>query len=273
VPTLVNLMPTGRYLMEDFCYAGGIPAVMRELGDLLHTSHVGVTGQTMAQHIADAQCWNSDVIRSVATPLQPPGSGTAVLHGNLCPGGAVIKQSAASPQLLKHRGQALVFDSIEEYHQAAGLADLPADESTILVVRGAGPKGYPGMPEIGNFVLPSKLLARGVTDMVRISDARMSGTGFGTVVLHVAPEAVLGGPLALVRTGDWIELDVPARTLTLQVDDDELARRRADWAPPCSPHRRGYARLYVEHVLQADQGADLDFLVGASGAGVPRHNH
>lgn len=273
VPTLVNLMPSGRYLMEDFCYAGGIPAVLRELGDLLHGGHVGVTGRTLAQNAADAQCWNADVIRTVADPLQPPGSGTAVLHGNLCPGGAVIKQSAASPHLLRHRGQALVFDSIEEYHQAAGQPDLAADESTVLVVRGAGPKGYPGMPEVGNFVLPTRLLERGVTDMVRISDARMSGTGFGTVVLHVAPEAVVGGPLALVRTGDWIELDVPARTLTLQVSDDELTRRRAAWVPPGNPHSRGYARLYVEHVLQADQGADLDFLVGSSGAAVPRHNH
>jgi dihydroxy-acid dehydratase len=273
VPTLVNLMPSGRYLMEDFCYAGGVPAVMRELGDLLHTGHVGVTGQALAQDIADAQCWNREVIRGVDAPLLPPGSGTAVLHGNLCPGGAVIKQSAASPHLLQHRGQALVFDSIEDYHQAAGQADLPADESTVLVVRGAGPKGYPGMPEIGNFVLPTRLLKRGVTDMVRISDARMSGTGFGTVVLHVAPEAAAGGPLALVRTGDWIELDVAARTLTLKVSDDELARRRAGWVPPENPHSRGYARLYVEHVLQADQGADLDFLVGSSGAAVPRHNH
>jgi len=273
VPTLVNLMPSGRYLMEDFCYAGGIPAVMRELGDLLHAEHIGVTGRTLAANVADAQCWNRDVIRSAGEPLQPPGSGTAVLHGNLCPGGAVIKQSAASAHLLRHRGQALVFDTIEEYHEAAGQADLRADESTVLVVRGSGPKGYPGMPEVGNFVLPRRLAERGVTDMVRISDARMSGTGFGTVVLHVTPEAAVGGPLALVRTDDWIELDVPARTLTLQVSDDELARRRAGWVPPENPYRRGYARLYVEHVLQADQGADLDFLVGSSGADVPRHNH
>jgi dihydroxy-acid dehydratase len=273
VPTLVNLMPSGRYLMEDFCYAGGVPAVMRALGGLLHADHVGVTGRTLAENIADAQCWNADVIRSMDEPLQPPGTGTAVLHGNLCPDGAVIKQSAASPHLLTHRGQALVFDSIEEYHQVAGDADLPVDESTVLIVRGAGPKGYPGMPEVGNFVLPTRLLERGITDMVRISDARMSGTGFGTVVLHVAPEAVLGGPLALVRTGDWIELNVPARTLTLQVSDEELAQRLAEWVPQRSPHSRGYARLYVDHVLQANQGADLDFLVGASGAPIPRHNH
>jgi dihydroxy-acid dehydratase len=273
VPTLVNLMPSGRYLMEDFCYAGGLPAVMRELGDLLHNAHVGVTGRTLADTVAAAQCWNRDVIRPLADPLQPPGSGTAVLRGNLCPDGAVIKQSAASPHLLRHRGQALVFDSIEDYHRAAVDPDLQADESTVLVVRGAGPKGYPGMPEVGNFVLPTKLLERGVTDMVRISDARMSGTGFGTVVLHVAPEAAAGGPLGLVRTGDWISLDVPARTLTLDVGDDELARRRAAWSPPEAAFSRGYARLYVEHVQQANVGADLDFLVGASGPAVPRDNH
>jgi dihydroxy-acid dehydratase len=273
VPTLVNLMPSGRYLMEDFCYAGGIPAVMRELGGLLHTGHVGVSGQALSDVIATAECWNREVIRTVDDPLQPPGSGTAVLRGNLCPDGAVIKQSAASTHLMKHRGQALAFDSIEEYHRAATDPALPADESTVLVVRGAGPKGYPGMPEVGNFVLPSKLLDRGVTDMVRISDARMSGTGFGTVVLHVAPEAAAGGPLGLVRTGDWIELDVPGRTLILDVSDDELERRRAEWQPPETAFSRGYARLYVDHVQQASEGADLDFLRGASGAAVPRDNH
>jgi dihydroxy-acid dehydratase len=273
VPTLVNLMPSGRYLMEDFCYAGGVPAVMRDLGDLLHTDHVGVTGRPLAEHIATAECWNREVIKTVTEPLQPPGSGTAVLRGNLCPDGAVIKQSAASPHLLKHRGQVLVFDSIEEYHRAAVDPDLAVDESNILVVRGAGPRGYPGMPEIGNFILPTKLLQRGVTDMIRISDARMSGTAFGTVVLHVAPEAAAGGPLALIRTGDWVELDVPARTLTLDVTEDELARRRLAWVPPEPVYKRGYARLYVDHVQQANQGADLDFLVGASGAEVPRDNH
>jgi dihydroxy-acid dehydratase len=273
VPTLVNLMPSGQYLMEDFCYAGGVPAVMRELGDLLHTGHVSVTGQTLAENISDAECWNRDVIRTVSEPLQPPGTGTAVLRGNLCPGGAVIKQSAASAQLLKHRGQALVFDSIEEYHAAAPDPELPVTESTVLIVRGAGPRGYPGMPEVGNFVLPTRMLERGVTDMVRISDARMSGTAYGTVVLHVSPEAAAGGPLALVQSGDWVELDVPGRTLTLEVSEDELSGRRLAWTPPEPAYERGYARLYVEHVQQADQGADLDFLVGGSGAGVPRHNH
>ena len=273
VPTLVNLMPSGRYLMEDFCYAGGLPAVLRELGGLLHTDHVGVTGRTLAENVAAADCWNTEVIRPLSDPLQPSGSGTAILHGNLCPDGAVIKQSAASPHLLHHRGRAMVFDSIEEYHQVAADPDLAVDESTVLVVRGAGPKGYPGMPEIGNLVLPTKLLERGITDMVRISDARMSGTGFGTVVLHVAPEAAVGGPLALVRTGDWIALNVPARSLTLEVSDDELANRRAEWSPPDMTARRGYQRLYVDHVQQANLGADLDFLVGASGHDVPRDNH
>ena len=273
IPTLVNLMPSGRYLMEDFCYAGGLPAVLRELVSMLHTEHIGVTGRTLAENVTEAPCWNRDVIRTLDDPLQPPGTGTAVLRGNLCPDGAVIKQSAASPHLLKHRGQALVFDSIEEYHRAAVSPDLEADDTTILVVRGAGPKGYPGMPEVGNFVLPRILLERGVTDMVRISDARMSGTGFGTVVLHVAPEAAAGGPLALVRTGDWIELDVPDRTLTLEVSDEELTRRRQAWQLPENLYTRGYARLYVEHVQQANLGADLDFLTGSSGSAVPRHNH
>ncbi|HET9898817.1 MAG TPA: IlvD/Edd family dehydratase [Streptosporangiaceae bacterium] len=273
VPTLVNLMPSGEYLMEDFCYAGGLPAVMAQLGELLHLDHVGVSGRPLSSVVAEAECFNRDVIRSIDSPLQAAGTGTAVLRGNLCPGGAVIKQSAATPSLLVHRGQALVFDSIEDYHAVSDRSDLPVSESTVLVVRGAGPRGYPGMPEIGNFVLPRVLLERGVTDMVRISDARMSGTGYGTVVLHVSPEAVAGGPLALVRTGDWISLDVPARTLTLEVSDSELELRRSAWVAPESTHRRGYARLYVEHVLQAHQGADLDFLVGSSGAAVPRHNH
>jgi dihydroxy-acid dehydratase len=273
VPLLADLMPSGRYLMEDFCYAGGLPVVMRELGDLLHTGHVGVSGNSIADDVADAQCWDRRVIRSLDAPFQPPGSGTAVLRGNLCPGGAVVKQSAASAHLLKHRGQALVFDSIEDYRRQAGSADLPVDESTVLIVRGAGPIGYPGMPEVGNFAVPRKMLERGITDMVRISDARMSGTGYGTVILHVAPEAAAGGPLAFARSGDWVTLDVPARTLTLEVDEHELGRRRVGWTPPANPYSRGYGRLYVDHVLQADRGADLDFLVGSSGSEVPRDNH
>ncbi|MBO0805195.1 MAG: dihydroxy-acid dehydratase [Nocardiopsaceae bacterium] len=271
VPTLVNLMPSGKYLMEDFCYAGGLPAVMRELGDLLHGDAITVSGRTVRENVSGAECWNRDVIRPFDTPLQPAGTGTAVLRGNLAPDGAVIKQSAASPHLLKHRGQALVFDSPEAYHSV--VADLEATEDTILVIRGAGPKGYPGMPEVANVPLPAKLLKQGVTDMVRICDGRMSGTAYGTVVLHVAPEAAAGGPLALVQTGDWITLDVPARTLSLEVSDEELDRRRAAWTPPPPHARRGWVRLYTEHVEQASAGADLDFLTGGSGHDVPRESH
>ena len=271
VPTLVNLMPSGKYLMEDFCYAGGLPAVMRELGGLLHGDAITVSGHTVHENVSDAECWNRDVIRPFDTPLQPAGTGTAVLRGNLAPDGAVIKQSAASPHLLKHRGQALVFDSPEAYHEV--VADLETSEDTVLVIRGAGPKGYPGMPEVANVPLPAKLLKQGVTDMVRICDGRMSGTAYGTVVLHVAPEAAAGGPLALVESGDWITLDVPARVLALEVSDDELERRRAAWTPP-EPHAtRGWTRLYTEHVDQATTGADLDFLVGGSGHEVPRDSH
>jgi dihydroxy-acid dehydratase len=273
VPTLVDLMPSGRFLMEDFAYAGGLPAVMRELGDLLHRDAPTVTGRTVGENVADAACWNREVIRTLDRPLQPAGSGLAVLRGNLCPDGAVIKQSAASPQLLRHRGQALVFDQVEEYHAVRDAADLPVEETTVLVLRNAGPKGYPGMPEVGNLPLPQKLLDQGVADMVRISDARMSGTAYGTVVLHAAPEAAVGGPLALVRTGDWIELDVPARTLRMDVGDGELSHRRRQWRPPTPRPERGYTRLYIDHVLQADRGADLDFLVGRSGAETPRHHH
>jgi dihydroxy-acid dehydratase len=271
IPTLLNLMPSGKYLMEDFCYAGGLPAVMRELGALLHEDAITVTGRTVAENVAGAPCWNRDVIRALGTPFQPAGTGTAVLRGNLAPDGAVIKQSAASPELLKHRGQALVFDSPEAYH--AVVADLETDESTVLVIRYCGPKGYPGMPEVSNVPLPAKLLKRGVRDMVRICDGRMSGTAYGTVVLHVAPEAAAGGALALVQTGDWITLDVPARALTLEVPDDELDRRRAAWTPPPPPASRGWTRLYSEHVEQASTGADLDFLVGNSGHEVPRESH
>ena len=271
VPTLVNLQPTGEYLMEDFCYAGGLPAVMRELGDLLHGDAITVTGSTVASNVADAPCWNRSVIRTLDSPLQPPGTGTAVLRGNLAPDGAVIKQSAAAAHLLRHRGRALVFDSPEAYH--AVVDELDIDEDTVLVIRYCGPRGYPGMPEVSNVPLPAKLLRRGIRDMVRICDGRMSGTAYGTVVLHVAPEAAAGGPLALVRTGDLITLDVPARSLTLEVADDELDRRRAAWQPPAPHASRGWVRLYTEHVLQADTGADLDFLLGASGHDVPRDSH
>jgi dihydroxy-acid dehydratase len=275
VPTLLDLMPTGRFLMEDFCYAGGMPAVMAELaaGGLLHTGQITVTGLPAGDNVAGAPCWNREVIWTLDHPLQPPGSGTAVLRGNLCPQGAVIKQSAASPGLLRHRGRALVFDSPEAYHAVADDPSLEVTAEDVLVIRGAGPRGYPGMPEVSNVPLPAKLLKAGVTDMVRICDGRMSGTGYGTVVLHVAPEAAVGGPLALVEPGDVISLDVPARALTLEVSDGELERRRRSWAPPGGQPSSGYAWLYTQHVMQADTGADFDFLVGSRGHAVPRDSH
>jgi L-arabonate dehydrase len=269
VPLLVNLMPSGRFLMEDFYYAGGLAVVMKELGDLLHRDALTISGRTLGEGFADATCWNPDVIATLEEPVQPAGAGTAVLRGNLAPDGAIIKQSAASPNLLEHRGPAVVFDSIEEYDTASEDPDLDVDQDSVIVVRNAGPVGYPGMPEVGNVGLPRRLLERGITDMVRISDARMSGTSYGTVVLHVAPEAAVGGPLALVQTGDMVELDVPGRLLRIDVPDDELERRRAAWQPPASTDR-GYVRMYREHVMQADRGADLDFLVGGSGHEVPR---
>jgi dihydroxy-acid dehydratase len=275
VPTLVDLLPSGRYLMEDFCYAGGLPVVLRELAEagMLNRAPMTVTGQSIGDNVADAVCWDREVVRTVSEPFMPPDRGTAVLRGNLCPNGAVIKQSAASPELMKHRGRALVFDSPEAYYAVCDDDDFDVDADDVLVVRYAGPKGYPGMPEVSNVTLPAKLLKKGVTDMVRICDGRMSGTGFGTVVLHVAPEAALGGPLALVETGDMIELDVAARSLHLDVADEELARRRSAWSPPAPKARSGYAWLYVEHVLQADGGADFDFLLGGRGDAVPRDSH
>jgi dihydroxy-acid dehydratase len=275
VPTLVDLMPSGRYLMEDFCYAGGLPVVLRQLAEagLLHSDQITVTGQSIGANVGDAQCWNQDVIRPLEDPLLPPGSGTAVLRGNLCPGGAVIKQSAASAHLMKHRARALVFDSPEEYQAVCDDPELDVEADDCIVIRGAGPRGYPGMPEVSNVALPAKLLKAGVTDMVRICDGRMSGTGFGTVILHVSPEAALGGPLALVRTGDIIELDVAERRLSVEVTDAELERRRAAWSPPAKSPASGYAWLYVQHVLQAEQGADFDFLLGSRGHEVPRESH
>ncbi|MEU6532793.1 IlvD/Edd family dehydratase [Streptomyces sp. NPDC046928] len=275
VPTLVNLMPSGKYLMEDFCYAGGLPAVMAELldGGLLHGGPVTVTGRTVAENVENAERYDTDVITPLDAPFQPAGTGIAVLSGNLCPDGAVIKQSAASPHLLTHRGPARVFDSPEAYHEVADDPALDIDENTVIVIRNAGPKGYPGMPEVSNVPLPAKLLKAGVTDMVRICDGRMSGTGYGTVVLHVAPEAAVGGPLALVRDGDPIVLDVPHRTLRLDVDDAELARRRQEWTPPAEQYSSGYTWLYTQHVEQADRGADFTFLRGSRGHTVPRDSH
>jgi dihydroxy-acid dehydratase len=276
VPWLANLRPAGEHYMEDFHHAGGLPVLMRRLGDLLVPDAMTVSGRTVAENVASAQCYDDDVIRTVETALGV-GQGTAVLRGNLAPDGAVIKQAAASPRLMRHRGRALVFESIEECEARIHDPDLDVDEDTVLVVKHCGPRGYPGMPEVANLPIPRKLLQRGVTDLVRISDARMSGTAYGTVVLHVAPEAEAGGPIALVRTGDMVALDVPGRTLHLEVDEAELSRRRAELAPRSRRFERGYAKLYNDHVLQADRGADFDFLVGGSGSepygGDPHRSH
>jgi dihydroxy-acid dehydratase len=272
LPLLVDLMPSGRFLMEDFYYAGGLPAVLREMGPLIHGDALTVNGKTIAETVKDAPCWNREVIRTLDKPLKKK-AGIAVLRGNLCPDGAVIKPSAATPKLMKHRGRAVVFKSIEEFKARIDDPKLDIDETCVMVLQGCGPRGYPGMPEVGNMPLPAKILKRGITDMVRISDARMSGTAYGTVVLHTSPESSVGGPLALVKDGDWIELDVVKRRLHLDVSDVELTRRRAAWKAPKRDYDRGWARLYIEHVEQAHRGADLDFLVGASGAGVPRESH
>jgi dihydroxy-acid dehydratase len=273
-PTLVNLMPSGQYLMEDFYYAGGVPAVVRALGehDLLRREALTVNGKSIWENCREAPNWNPDVIRPWEHPLLERG-GIAVLRGNLAPGGAVIKPSAASPRLMRHTGRAIVFETIEHYKQRIEDPALEADETSVLVLKNCGPKGYPGMAEVGNMGLPPKLLKRGVTDLVRISDARMSGTAYGTVVLHVCPEAAIGGPLAHVRDGDRIELDVENRRLHLDVSADELARRRDGWRAYPPPMAGGYQRLYFDHVLQADSGADLDFLVGCRGHEVARESH
>jgi dihydroxy-acid dehydratase len=272
VPLLVNLMPSGRFLMEDFYYAGGLPAVIRELGDLIHKDALTVNGSSIGENNAEAPCWNREVIHTLAAPLKEK-AGIAVLSGNLCPDGAVIKPSAATPALMRHKGGAVVFETIEHFKERVDAPDLAIDETSVMVLKGAGPRGYPGFPEVGNLPLPKKLLKRGITDVVRISDARMSGTAYGTVVLHVSPEAAAGGPLALVQDGDTIELDVEKRRLHLDVAEAELAKRRQAWKPAPAAFERGYARLYVEHVMQAHQGADLDFLVGKSGAKIARESH
>jgi L-arabonate dehydrase len=272
VPLLVDLMPAGRFLMEDFYYAGGLPALLREILDLMHGDAPTVSGRTLGENVAAAPCYNREVIRERAQPLQTD-AGIAVLRGNLAPNGAIVKPSAATPALLQSRGRAVVFEDIEDLHARIDDDALDVDERSVLVLKGAGPRGYPGMPEVGNLPLPRKLLQRGVRDLVRISDGRMSGTAYGTVVLHVAPESAAGGPLALVQNGDEIELDHRERRLTLHVADDELARRRTAWKPPPAVATRGYERMYVEHVLGADRGADLDFLVGKSGSAVPRESH
>ncbi|MEU3166550.1 IlvD/Edd family dehydratase [Streptosporangium sp. NPDC006930] len=274
VPLLADLQPAGRHLMEDLHRAGGLLAVLREVRDLLDPEALTVTGRPLADHLDEARIWDETVIRPRDRPLQE-AAGIAVLYGDLAPSGAVIKPAAASPELMRHRGRALVFDSVEDMHARIDDPDLDVDPSTVLVLRGCGPKGYPGMPEVANLPLPAKLLERGVRDMVRICDGRMSGTAYGTVVLHVAPEAAAGGPLGLVQTGDPIVLDVEARRLDIDIPPEDLARRlpsetmREAFAAPS----RGWERLYVDHVMQANRGADLDFLVGSSGDAVARESH
>jgi dihydroxy-acid dehydratase len=274
VPLLVDLQPAGRFLMDDLHRAGGLLAALREVIDLRDPSAITVDGRPLVEHVEPAVAWDREVIRSRAEPLQPD-AGIAVLRGNLAPDGAIIKPAAATPSLLQHRGRAVVFDSIEDFHARVDDPSLEVDADSVLVLRGCGPKGYPGMPEVSNLPLPSKLLEHGVRDMVRICDGRMSGTAYGTVVLHVAPEAAAGGPLAKVRTGDWIELDVPGRRLTIDVPDADLAERSpSEAAGAAYAHpSRGWERLYIDHVLQADTGADLDFLVGSSGSRVTRDSH
>ncbi len=274
VPLLANLRPAGDYLMDDFQRAGGLLALLREVRDLLDASALTITGRPFVDYLDDAQIWDPSVISSRDRPLQA-AAGISVLRGSLAPGGAIIKPAAASPHLLCHRGQAVVFDSIEDFRARVDDPDLQIDETSVMVLRGCGPKGYPGMPEVSNLPLPKKLLEQGVRDMVRICDGRMSGTAYGTVVLHVTPEAAAGGPLALVRTGDWIELDVRARRIDVDVPAEELAARapNAAMVKGFANPSRGWERLYVDHVQQADTGADLDFLAGASGSTVSRESH
>jgi len=274
VPLLVNLQPAGTYLMDDLYRAGGFLAVLREVRDLLDPTALTVTGKPLVDYLDDARIWDPEVITPRDLPLLP-AAGISVLRGSLAPGGAIIKPAAASPHLLKHRGRAVVFDSIEDFRARIDDPDLDIDADSVMVLRGCGPKGYPGMPEVANMPLPAKLLEQGVRDMVRICDGRMSGTAYGTVVLHVTPEAAAGGPLGLVRTGDWISLDVRGKRLDLEVPTDELAKRTPNQATldGFAAPRRGWEQLYVEHVMQADSGADLDFLRGGSGSKVSRESH
>lgn len=272
IPLLVNLMPSGKYLMEDFFYAGGLPAVIKELEDKLHADAITVNGKTIKENNESAPCYNREVIASFSEPFQEE-AGIAVLYGNLCEDGAVIKPSAATPELMSHKGKAVVFETIEDYHERIDDPDLEINASSVIVLKGVGPVGYPGMAEVGNVDLPAKLLKKGVKDMVRISDGRMSGTAFGTVVLHVSPESAIGGTLAFVQTGDLIELDVPNRKLQLHISDEELQKRKEAWEAPAPHAERGYVSLYVNTVQQAHLGADLDFLVGKSGSEVKRDVH
>ena len=272
LPCLLNLQPSGDHLMEDFCYAGGLQVVMKEIAHLLHTSIVTSSGHSVADNMAEAVNYDGRVIKPFAEPFKDK-AGIAVLRGNLAERGAVIKPSAASPHLMVHTGRAVVFENIEDFHARIDDENLDVDETCVLVLKNCGPKGFPGMAEVGNMPLPPKVLRKGITDMVRISDARMSGTAYGTVVLHAVPEAAAGGTLALVHNGDMIELNVPERRIQLLVSDAELAKRRAAWTAPAPALDSGYWKLYIDHVTQADEGADLDFLRGKRGSFVPRDNH
>jgi len=271
VPLLVNCMPSGKYLMEDFCYAGGMPVVLKELAHLMRPART-ILGGDISAYADGAECWNRDVIRAFAEPLKP-AAGLRVLRGNLAPDGAIVKPSAATDALLEHEGEAYVFESIEDLKANIDREDLPVTPDTVLVLKGCGPKGYPGMPEVGNMPIPKKLVQQGVRDMIRVSDARMSGTAYGTVILHVAPEANAGGPLALVKTGDRIRVSASTGALDLLISDAEMAARRANWQPDPPHYTRGYAKLYIDTVLQADKGADLDFLVGKDTRPVTRESH
>ncbi|MCB0648249.1 MAG: dihydroxy-acid dehydratase [Saprospiraceae bacterium] len=272
IPLLVNLKPSGKYLMEDFYYAGGLPVVINEMKAHLHNDAITVNGKSIGDNNASVPNYNEDVITPLSSPLKE-AAGIAVLKGNLCEDGAIIKPSAATPELMQHTGPAVVFENIEDYHARIDDEDLDIDENSVIVLKCVGPVGYPGMPEVGNVDLPEKLLKKGVKDMVRISDGRMSGTAAGTVVLHVSPESAIGGTLALVKSGDLIELDVPNRKLQLLVSDEELAERRKLWTPPPAQADRGYVKMYIDHVDQAHLGADLDFLKGGSGSKVSRDLH
>ena len=272
IPLIANLQPSGQHFMEDLYYAGGLPAVIKELKSVLHNETLTVNGYSIGKNSADAEVFNRDIIGTMDNPIKE-NSGIAVLRGNLAPNGAVIKPSAATPALMTHRGKAVVFETIEDYHARIEDPDLDIDENSVMVLKNVGPKGYPGMAEVGNMGIPKKLLEKGVHDLVRISDGRMSGTGFGTVVLHVSPEAAAGGNLALVQNGDFISLNVPERTLHLEVSDEELAERRKEWKPYDLNITRGYVDLYIRHVEQAHLGADMDFLKGKSGSVVSRDSH
>jgi L-arabonate dehydrase len=272
MPLLLNLMPSGKYLMEDFYYAGGLPVIIDQLKGIIHSEAMTINGKTLGENCKGAVCYNRDVIYTLEKPLKEK-AGIAVLKGNLCENGAVIKPSATSGKLLKHSGKAIVFENIEEYHARIDDPELEIDENSVMVLKGAGPVGYPGMPEVGNLELPEKLIRRGITDIVRISDGRMSGTAYGTVVLHVSPESSVGGTLALVKTGDIIELNVDKRSLTLLVTEEELEKRRTAWTPPKPIAERGYVSMFIKHVEQADKGCDFDFLKGGSGSVVLRNLH